>query len=57
VGKPYDDGGVIHSFCYRPFNNYVDKKRGGGQKMPVFVHAGGGGSKNYDDGGVIDSFC
>ena len=22
-----------------PFNNYVDKKRGGGSKMSVFVHA------------------
>ena len=36
------------------FNNYVDKKRGRGSKMSVFVHtqgiktvhAGGGGSKN-----------
>ena len=36
-----------------PFNNYVDKMRGGGQKMSVFVHAqgiktvhaGGGGQK------------
>ena len=29
-----------------PFNNYVDKMRGrGGQKMSVFVHAGGGVKK------------
>ena len=29
-----------------PFNNYVDKTRGGGgQKMSVFVHAGGGGGQ------------
>ena len=27
--------------CKGPFNNYVDKMRGGGgQKMSVFVHAG-----------------
>ena len=24
-----------------PFNNYVDKMRGGGQRMSVFVHAPG----------------
>ena len=29
-------------FSKGPFNNYVDKMRGGGgQKMPVFVHAHG----------------
>ena len=29
-------------FCKGPFNNYVDKmKGGGGQKMSVFVHAQG----------------
>ena len=42
--------------CKGPFNNYVDKMRGGGgQKMSVFVHAqgiktvheGGGGGKKW----------
>ena len=46
--------------CRGPFNNYVDKMRGGGQKMSVFVHAqgiktvhaGGGGSK---DGKILST--
>ena len=46
---------IVARFCFVPFNNYVDKKRGEGSKMSVFaqtlgiktVHAGGGkGSKN-----------
>ena len=34
-----------------PFNYYVDKMRGGGQKMSVFVHAQG--IKTVHAGGVI----
>ena len=30
-----------HQSCKGPFNNYVDKMRGEGVKMSVFVHAQG----------------
>ena len=34
-------GHLEKTFRKGPFNNYVDKMGGGGQKMSVFVHAQG----------------
>ena len=36
-----------------PFNNYVDKMRGGGQKMSVFVHAQGIKTVHTGEGGRV----
>ena len=38
-----------------PFNNYVDKMRGGGQNMYVFVHAQG--IKTVHAGGTVRQGC